>query len=356
MSSLVRFFSRAVGLVALALILAVFFLARDGFARWQTSAYPLPGASFRTWDEVFAHPAPVTVETIVTGFIDMNRCDNLDQANPGIAACRSPEPLLDLVHVIQHQREGVYLVDSGFAKVFATSPPYGNYSLAMQLFNRALGVRNGQRAHQSAAEVLRDRRLEPRAVFFTHLHPDHTSGAAELAADIDYVFGKQEADFAARVSVGSHFANKPRLKTLDFTGVAPMPPLGPAVDLLGDGSLWAISTPGHTPDHTSYLVNSTPPTLLVGDASHFAWAFDHDIAARALTAADRVRSIESLAALRRFAVTYPQVRIVFGHELEAPRHDSAREGGGVLRSGPPSPRERLRRVGGPTVATPHAPS
>jgi hypothetical protein len=35
-----------------------------------------------------------------------------------------------------------------------------------------------------------------------------------------------------------------------------------------------------------------------------------------------VRSIESLAALRRFAVTYPQVRIVFGHELEAPRQDS----------------------------------
>jgi len=53
-----------------------------------------------------------------------------------------------------------------------------------------------------------------------------------------------------------------------------------------------------------------------------AWAFEHDVAARALTAADRVRSIESLAALRRFAVTYPQVRIVFGHELEAPRQDS----------------------------------
>jgi glyoxylase-like metal-dependent hydrolase (beta-lactamase superfamily II) len=318
----VRFSIRAVVLVALSVVLVVVFLARDGFARWQTSAYPLPRASFGTWDELFAHPSPITVETIVTGFIDMNRCDNLDQGNPAVAACRSPEPLLDLVHVVQHQRLGVYLVDSGFATPFAKSPPYGNYSLAMQLFNRALGVRNGQRPHQSAAEVLRERRLEPRAVFFTHLHADHTSGAAELPADIDYVFGKQEADFVARVGVGSHFANKRRLKTLDYAGVAGMPPLGPAIDLLGDGSLWAISTAGHTPDHTSYLVNTSPPTLLVGDAVHFAWAFEHDVAARALTAAERVRSIDSLAALRRFAARYPQVRIVFGHELELPReHD-----------------------------------
>ena len=319
MSSLVRFFTRAAALAALSVVLVVVFLARDGFARWQTSPYPLPPASFRAWNQVFAHPAAVAVATIATGFIDMNRCDNLDHANPAVAACRSPEPLLDLVHVIQHQRLGVYLVDAGFATPFASSPPYGNYSLAMQLFNRALGVRNGQRGHQSAAEVLQARHLQPRAVFFTHLHADHTSGVVELPADIDYVFGSREADFVARVGVGSHFANKPRLKTIDYANVPAMAPLGPAVDLLGDGSLWAISTPGHTPDHTSYLVNSSPPTLLVGDAIHFAWAFEHGVAARALTAADQSRSIETLAALRRFAVTYPQVRIVFGHELESPR-------------------------------------
>ena len=173
-------------------------------------------------------------------------------------------------------------------------PPYGNYSTAMVLFNRILGVRNGQRAHQSVAEILRERHLHPNAVFITHLHPDHTSGVADLPADVDYVFGRQEAGFLARVAVGSHFSGKPRLRTLDYAGVAPMPPLGPALDLLGDGSLWAISTPGHTPDHTSYLVNGNPPTLLVGDASHFAWAFERDVAPRAFTSGDRARAVESL--------------------------------------------------------------
>jgi len=314
-SPLLRFLVRLVLLAAFLALVAAALLTRDGFTRWQTSAYPVTEASFHTWDEVFAHPGPVTVETLVTGFIDMNRCDNLDQSNPSVASCRSPEPLLDLAHLVHHSRLGVYLIDSGFATQFAASPPYGNYSLAMQLFNRMLGVRNGQRPHQSVAEILRERHQQPRAVFFTHLHPDHTSGAADLPADLDYVFGKAEVGFLARVAVGSHLAAKPRLRTLDYTGIRGMAPLGPAVDLLGDGSLWAISTPGHTPGHTSYLVNSDPPTLLVGDASHFAWAFEHDIAPRAWTSGDGAHAVESLVELRRFALQYPRVRMVFGHEV-----------------------------------------
>jgi N-acyl homoserine lactone hydrolase len=310
-----RFLVRLVLVVAFLALLAVGLLTRDGFERWPSSAYPVTPSPYHSWGEVFANPAPVTVETLVTGFIDMNRCDNLDQSNPVVSACRSSEPLLDLAHLIRHSRFGVYLIDSGFAAEFADSPPYGNYSLAMQLFNRTLGVRNGQGAHQSVAEILRMRGLQPRAVFFTHLHPDHTSGAAELPADVYYVFGKLEAGFLARVAVGSHFAGKPRLRTLDYTGMEPMPPLGPAVDLLGDGSLWAISTPGHTPGHSSFLVNGDPPTLLVGDASHFSWAFEHDVAPRAWARADGARAVQSLAELRRFALEYPRVRIVFGHEL-----------------------------------------
>jgi N-acyl homoserine lactone hydrolase len=54
--------------------------------------------------------------------------------------------------------------------------------------------------------------------------------------------------------------------------------------------------------------------LVVGDASHFRWAFEHDVAPRAWTSADDVRARESLTGLRRFAARYPQVRMVFGHE------------------------------------------
>jgi len=316
MSSFLRLFVRFSAFVVILALLAVGFLLRDGFGRWQTSPYPIAKASAHSWDEVFAHPSTVTVETLVTGTIDMNRCDNLDQGNPAAASCQSPAPLEDLVHVVRHQ-SGVYLIDSGLAARFADAPPYGNYSPAMRLFTRMLGVRNGQHPRQDTAQALRERGLQARAVFFTHLHPDHTSGAADLPADVDLVFGKNEAGFLARVGVGSHFAGKSHLQTLDYASVPPMPPLGPAVDLLGDGSLWAISTPGHTPDHSSYLVNTDPPTLLLGDASHFAWAFEQNVAPRAWTSADGARAIESLASLRRFAARYPRVRIVYGHEQGA---------------------------------------
>ena len=44
--------------------------------------------------------------------------------------------------------------------------------------------------------------------------------------------------------------------------------MGPSGDLLGDGSLWAISTPGHTKGHISYLINGLDgPILLTMDAS-----------------------------------------------------------------------------------------
>ena len=72
---------------------------------------------------------------------------------------------------------------------------------------------------------------------------------------------------------------------------------------------------GHTTDHTSYLVNGNPPTLLVGDASHFGWAFERDVAPRAFTSDDRARAADSLAGLRRFAARYPRVQLVFGHEM-----------------------------------------
>jgi glyoxylase-like metal-dependent hydrolase (beta-lactamase superfamily II) len=49
-----------------------------------------------------------------------------------------------------------------------------------------------------------------------------------------------------------------------------MAPLGPSVDIFGDGSFWAISVPGHTDDDIAYLINGPTAILLTGDASHFA--------------------------------------------------------------------------------------
>jgi glyoxylase-like metal-dependent hydrolase (beta-lactamase superfamily II) len=40
-----------------------------------------------------------------------------------------------------------------------------------------------------------------------------------------------------------------------------------ALDVFNDGSLFAVSTPGHTKDHIAYLIDNQPrPEFIVGDA------------------------------------------------------------------------------------------
>jgi glyoxylase-like metal-dependent hydrolase (beta-lactamase superfamily II) len=104
-----------------------------------------------------------------------------------------------------------------------------------------------------------------------------------------------------------------RVERIDFAGAAAIPPLGPSVDVFGDGSLWAISTPGHSKGHISYLiVTKAGPVLLTGDASHTRWGFEHGVPP-GKTNEDAAGARRSLAQLALFANEYPEVKIVFGH-------------------------------------------
>jgi glyoxylase-like metal-dependent hydrolase (beta-lactamase superfamily II) len=147
---------------------------------------------------------------------------------------------------------------------------------------------------------------------------DHTAGIPALPPSVDVVTGPEEADDVYQVFGFGHLGQTPRLHELDFTVAREMPPLGAAIDIHGDGSLWAISTPGHSRGHVSFVVNATRgPVLLTGDASHFAWGFEHDVAPMAPSADDQANARASLQRLRQFAAAYPEVTVFFGHE--APR-------------------------------------
>ncbi|GAL22236.1 hypothetical protein JCM19235_2931 [Vibrio maritimus] len=66
------------------------------------------------------------------------------------------------------------------------------------------------------------------------------------------------------------------------------------VDVFGDGAVWAVSTPGHTKRHTSYLLNTTQGIkFVVGDASHFGHAYDNNSAPAALSGELRQQATET---------------------------------------------------------------
>jgi glyoxylase-like metal-dependent hydrolase (beta-lactamase superfamily II) len=218
------------------------------------------------------------------------------------------------VHWVHHPRFGDFLVDTGFDASFAKHPPYGNYTEAMRLFNWVNGVTNRQEPGGDLSAQLARRDVHPSAVFFTHLHPDHTGGVPALEPETVFVFGKTELSFLARAATANHFSGKSKFSSIDFSAAPVMAPLGPSVDLFGDGSFWAISVPGHTDDDIAYLINGPKPVLLTGDASHFGWAFEHGVAPRGWNEAGTARAYSSLEQLRAFSRAYPNVRIVYGHE------------------------------------------
>jgi glyoxylase-like metal-dependent hydrolase (beta-lactamase superfamily II) len=297
-----------------AVILSLGLLLRGGFRSFEITPYKVPPAAFSNWNDVLSHPREISLVTLRTGTIHMDACLNLDPASPKQAECdHALRDLAVLVHWVHHPRFGDFLIDTGFDDSFAKHPPYGNYTGAMQLFNRANRVTNSQQPGEDLSTQLAHLKIRPRAVFFTHLHPDHTGGAPALDAQTEFTFGKQEASFLARAAVANHFRNKSRFSTLDFSNAPRMGPLGPGIDLFGDGSLWAISVPGHTDDDVAYLVNGPQPTLLTGDACHFEWAFKADVAPRGWNKSGTARAYQSLTQLRDFAAAYPNVRLVYGH-------------------------------------------
>ena len=296
------------------------YLLRDGFHRFEIAPYHVPPASaaFNDWRDVLEHPRDISLVTFQTGVVHMDACLNLDPTSPKQAVRdHIPRDLAVLVHWLRHPRFGDFLIDTGFDESFTKHPPYGNYTEAMKLFNWVNRVTNCQQGGEDLSAQLIRLNIHPRAVFFTHLHPDHTGGVPALDPRTEFIFGKLEPSFLARAATASQFYGKSMLSSLDFSTAPKMAPFGASIDFFGDGSLWAISVPGHTDDHIAFLINAPRPVLLTGDASHFEWAFKVGVAPRGWNQAGTARAYQSLALLRDFARTYPSVRLVYGHEKGA---------------------------------------
>ena len=307
----------AAAILILAVVAVAIYLVRGGFRRFELKPYSLPSAAFTNWNDVLANPRDISVTTFRTGVVHMDACLNLDPASPKQSGCdHTPRDLAVLVHWVHHPRFGDFLIDTGFDDSFAKHPPYGSYTGAMRFFNWVNGVTNRQGPGEDLAAQLARLNVHAKAVFFTHLHPDHTAGVPALGPETEFVFGSAEASFLARAAVANHFSGKSKFVGIDFPAAPVMPPLGPSVDLLGDGSFWAISVPGHTDDDIAYLINGATPVLLTGDASHFAWAFQNGVAPRGWNKAGTARGYPSLEQLRAFARAYPNVKVIYGHEAQ----------------------------------------
>lgn len=138
-------------------------------------------------------------------------------------------------------------------------------------------------------------------VVLTHLHFDHAGGLALLPPSVPvYV---QRAEWRAgqdEAAVAKNF-----FLPLDYSAIADRVVLvDGGHDLLGDGSVELLSTPGHTPGHQSVRVGER---LVIGaDVTHYASGLDDhrfpmfadDFDAQT-TSADRLRALREAGAIVR---------------------------------------------------------
>jgi N-acyl homoserine lactone hydrolase len=225
-----------------------------------------------------------------------------------------------LAYAVRHSEAGTILIDTGLHPD-ASQSVRKDYGAAMALFFR--GIRPARRPY---AEMLRERGIEPDAVervIMTHLHVDHTS-AMRLLPSARFVCTRDEWEAAtgsratAQGYVARHLPPESRMDLLDFERSGErLGPFASTIDLLGDGSIRLISTPGHTRGHLSVLLNVADgrTVLVVGDAVYTLRNLEEERAP--LLVNDKPAYFRSLRELKAYAAQEPEAILVPTHDPDA---------------------------------------
>jgi N-acyl homoserine lactone hydrolase len=151
------------------------------------------------------------------------------------------------------------LVDTGLDPAATTDPVEHYESEALGIFRLEQEVPLGEQV--DLGTITR--------VVITHLHFDHAGGLSQLPATVPVFMQRREWEAAGDpASVARNFLH-PR----DFESVADRVVLVDGDhDLLGDGSVELLLTPGHTPGHQSVRVGER--LVIGGDVTHYAAGLD----------------------------------------------------------------------------------
>ncbi len=263
-------------------------------------------ALFRTAPQSLAE-----VAVLNTGEVEVETGLLLDLDKiPGAKNRKLHVPVLS--YLVRHKTKGDILIDTGFDASFTRSG-HGNFGCMGVFFNFAK-----QKPGQDIAAQLKERGGDLKAVYFTHMHVDHTSGAPDLPKNIPYYAGKGTlADSYADIFglCMKHLDGIENITEIDFAKAPRVENLGAVFDVFGDGSVWAIHTPGHSAGHMSFLVNTpSGPALITGDASHTGYGFKNNIAPGKMQ--NHAEGEATLARLRDFAARYPKMRVLYGHDTD----------------------------------------
>ena len=184
------------------------------------------------------------------------------------------------VYVIEHAR-GLILFDTGQDRASVTDGDYFPGGFTGLIYSRLARFDIGEQDTLTAQlATLGYAPADVTTAILSHLHQDHIGGLPELTSADLLVSAAEWGELSRpgpelRGFLRSHI-QLPGLRWRQITmEPAKDPGLAPftrSLDVMGDGSLVLLPTPGHTAGSMSLLVRRTrkPPLLLVGDLAYHA--------------------------------------------------------------------------------------
>jgi glyoxylase-like metal-dependent hydrolase (beta-lactamase superfamily II) len=289
------------------------------------SAAPLGQSSdLARMEALMDQPGPLTLQSINSADwqVPLSGLLNLKSAAAQAAHLQDQQEAIQIyAHVLQHPSQGSFLVDTGVSRRLLADPSsYGvNWMIRQFMPLDKIEIK------QSTEQIVQQLPGPLKGVFLTHMHIDHIAGMPDIAANVPVYVGKGESSHSSFQNIfvrGASDGLMPAtlsLREWAFTAPASVaaPSLSSVVDVFGDGSLFALHVPGHTPGSTAYLARTVDgPVLLVGDTSHTAWGWQHGVEPGSYTG-DQALNLQSLQALKALAARHPKLQIRLGHQPHA---------------------------------------
>jgi N-acyl homoserine lactone hydrolase len=271
---------------------------------------------------VIDQPGPIAFETIQSADWSVDRGGLINLENPKAKAAGLKdelEPIQLFFHALEHPTKGLFIVDTGAERALRDDKEHAGLS---GMAAKAFGVER-MKVKLPLADYLAKRGKPLAGVLLTHMHADHIAGIPDVPLGTPIYAGPGEATSRAFLNLFTQsltdrlFAKQAPISVLGFSP-DPDQRFDGVVDLLGDGSLWALHVPGHTPGSVAYLARTTSgPVLMTGDTCHTAWGWNNDVEPGSFTT-DRAKNIESLGRLRRLVREHPAITVRLGHQSLQP--------------------------------------
>ena len=218
------------------------------------------------------------------------------------------EPIELFVYTLRHPQHGTYLLDSGVSERFIDVENNSDISYVVK---KAMNTSSLEALLTTKALILKYGGIQ--GVLLSHIHLDHIMGISDIDANVEVYIGPGDTrstsleHLATRGTTNRLLENISELQEWQFGDAG-------VVDVFGDGSLWAISSSGHTPGSTAYLVRSTNgPQLIIGDVTHTRWGWDNQVGPGSYSI-DSAAGVISLKRLKDLCINNPNIVVHPGHQ------------------------------------------